>query len=130
MCNSILGQSLEKLLLTAFVKQMMPLKIVPIAFECNNIAFHCKVGKTVYFYDTSDGIRTLDLLLSAMKVEGLILSFVNLSKMIFVPFFYRKSYFYYFHIHSFLFAEMVEFFIVCKYSGLSNKRTGSIKRTS
>ena len=116
MCNSILGQSLEKLLLTAFVKQMMPLKIVPIAFECNNIAFHCKVGKTVYFYDISDGIRTLDFLLSAMKVEGLILSFVNLSKMLFVPFFYRKSYFYYFHIHSFLFAEMVEFFIVCTFT--------------
>ena len=118
MCNSILGQSLEKLLLTAFVKQMMPLKIVPIAFECNNIAFHCKVGKTVYFYDTSDGIRTLDLLLSAMKVEVLILSFVNFSKMLFLSenSMYRKSYFYYFHIHSFLFAEMVEFFIVCTFT--------------
>ena len=129
MCNSILGQSLEKLLLTAFVKQMMPLKIVPIAFECNNIAFHCKVGKTVYFYDTSDGIRTWDLLLSAMKVEGLILSFVNLSKMLFVPFFYRKSYFYYFHIHSFLFAEMVEFFIVCTFTTfLLEKALGEITR--
>ena len=129
MCNSILGQSLEKLLLTAFVKQMMPLKIVPIAFECNNIAFHCKVGKTVYFYDTSDGIRTLDLLLSAMKVEGLILSFVNLSKMLFVPLFYWKSYLYYFHIHSFLFAEMVEFCIVCTFTTfLLEKALGEITR--